>query len=111
MAGTYPLADTYHAAALAAEMASITTKVSTIVPEAIGLPLPGNPQTLIVTRAEWVERNTAAFGHMLEPARRQMEERLVDQGRRTNPALIRNLMEKEMTGILALLSEASLPPI
>ena len=104
MAGTYPLADTYHAAALAAEMASITTKVSTIVPEAIGLPLPGNPQTLIVTRAEWVERNTAAFGHMLEPARRQMEERLVDQGRRTNPALIRNLMEKEMTGILALLS-------
>jgi coenzyme F420 biosynthesis associated uncharacterized protein len=102
IAGTYPLADTYHLSALADAMTAITDRVSLIVPEATGLDLPGRPHTLIVSRGEWVERNTAAFSHMVEPARRQMEEKLARSGR--NPTLANNLIQGEMSVILALLS-------
>ena len=43
IAGTYPLAETYHTAALESEMVEITTRVSDFVPEATGLELPGEP--------------------------------------------------------------------
>ena len=102
IAGTYPLADTYHLGALANAMAEITKRVSLLVPEATGLELPGQPETVIVTRGEWVERNAAAFSHMVEPARRQMEERLARSGR--SPVLANNLVQGEMSAILALLS-------
>ncbi len=102
IAGTYPLADTYHLFALVEEMATITAEVSLLVPEATGLQLPGSPDTMIVSRHEWVERNTAAFAHMVEPARRQMEERLARAGR--SPALANSLVQGEMSAILALLS-------
>ncbi len=102
IAGTYPLADTYHLGALDEAMSEITTRVSVLVPEATGLELPGRPETLIVSRGEWVDRNTAAFSHMVEPARRQMEERLARAGR--SPALANSLVQGEMSAILALLS-------
>lgn len=102
IAGNYPLAETYHLAALSDVMSEITTRVSVLVPEATGLDLPGHPDTLIVSRGEWVERNTAAFTHMVEPARRLMEERLARSGR--SPTLANNLIQGEMSAILALLS-------
>jgi coenzyme F420 biosynthesis associated uncharacterized protein len=85
-------------------MAGVTERVSSIVPKAIGLDLPGRPETAIVTRAEWVQRNTDAFGHMLEPARRELEERLARKGRTASPFLLQTLMQKELETILALLS-------
>jgi coenzyme F420 biosynthesis associated uncharacterized protein len=104
IAGSYALAETYHMAALREEMETVTALVSSIVPDAIGLDLPGHPQTVIVTRHEWVQRNTDAFGHMLEPARRQLEERLARKGRSASPVVIQGLMQKELEAILALLS-------
>jgi coenzyme F420 biosynthesis associated uncharacterized protein len=104
IAGTYRLADGYHLAALASDMEDITGVVAEIVPAATGLDLHGGTGTVVVSRLEWVRRNTSAFGHLLEPARRQLEERLAASGKKTSPERVRALMESEMTLVLALLS-------
>ena len=80
IAGTYPLAETYHAAALRSEMDRITAEVSEIVPDATGLNLPGSPDTVVIGRTEWIDRNVASFQHLLEPARKQLEERMAESG-------------------------------
>jgi len=80
IAGTYPLADTYHLAALEAQMVRLTSTVSKLVPEATGLELPGNPSTVVIGRSEWVERNLASFSHLIEPVRLHLEERVADAG-------------------------------
>ena len=80
IAGTYPLASTYHMAALESEMSEITMRVSELVPEATGLSLPGEPGTLVIGRADWVERNVASFSHLMEPANRMLSERVADSG-------------------------------
>ena len=76
LAGTYPLATTYHAAHLANEMDRVVEEVSEIVPEATGLRLPGHPETVVIDRHEWIERNVATFTRMTEPARRKLAERM-----------------------------------
>ncbi len=76
LAGTYPLAETYHASALQAQMEELTSEVSAIVPEATGLALPGSPATAVIGRSEWIERNVAAFEHLTEPARLRLRERM-----------------------------------
>lgn len=103
LAGSYPLADTYHLEALTADMGGITDRVSILVPEATGLDLPGDPTTAIVGRTEWVQRNVASFAHMVEPMRRQMEERLSRAGR--NPEMAARLIERETGLMLAVLSQ------
>jgi len=80
IAGTYPLAETYHTAALSAEMQRLTLQVSEIVPEATGLQLPGSPDTTVIGRTEWIERNVATFAKLTEPARKRLEERMVESG-------------------------------
>jgi coenzyme F420 biosynthesis associated uncharacterized protein len=104
IAGTYPLADGYHSTALAAEMERITGVVAGLVPEATGLGLGDSSRTIVVSRAEWVRRNTLAFGQLLEPARLQIEERLAAAGKGPSSDRIRAIMESEMTVVLALLS-------
>ncbi len=102
LAGSYPLAETYHLEALATEMDGITGRVSRIVPEATGLELPGDPTTVIVGRTDWVERNVASFASMIEPVRRHMEDRLERAGR--NPASAGKLIDRETGFLLAVLS-------
>lgn len=103
IAGTYPLADTYHLEALRDDMVDISSRVSALVPEATGLDLPGLPETVIVSRAEWVERNVASFAHMIEPARRKLEERLGEDS--SSATLARRFTDAEMSWILAFLSK------
>ncbi len=102
LAGTYPLAETYHIDALTADMDAITERVSRIVPEATGLALPGDPTTVIVGRTDWVSRNVASFSAMIEPVRRHMEERLEKAGR--NPEIAGRLIDRETGLLLAVLS-------
>ena len=106
IAGTYPLADTYHLAALAAQMVTLTSTVSKLVPEATGLELPGNPSTVVIGRSEWVERNLASFSHLIEPVRLHLEERVADAGpgARGAAALTSRLMQAEMTAVLGILA-------
>lgn len=106
MAGTYPLAETYHAAFLTEEMTRVTNEVSAIVPEVTGLSLPGSPSTLVIDRPDWIDRNVATFTHLTEPARRKLEERIEESGTRyqTAAAMADRVMTVETRAVLSLLS-------
>ena len=106
LAGTYQLADTYHTRSLATEMIRITSEVSEIVPAATGLSLPGSPDTLVIDRPEWIDRNVASFAHLTEPARRKLEQRMEESGTRsqTAAALAERVMRVETKAVLSLLS-------
>lgn len=106
IAGTYPLAETYHSAALGEEMTRLTREVSTIVPEATGLHLPGSPETVVIGRTEWIDRNVASFTHLIEPARRQLEEKMAESGTAGQgaAAIAGALMQAETRAVLGVLS-------
>lgn len=105
IAGTYPLAETYHAAALRAEMERLTDEVSEIIPGATGLELPGSPTTSVISRAEWIDRNVAAFNHLTEPALRRLRERLADRERGERAADVADrVVRGEMAAVLSVLS-------
>lgn len=106
IAGTYPLAETYHLAALETEMMRLTSTVSKLVPEATGLELPGNPSTVVIGRSEWVERNVASFTHLVDPVRKHLEERVADAGpgARGAAAVTSRMMQAEMTAVLGILA-------
>lgn len=106
LAGTYPLAETYHAATLAREMERVTEEVSEIVPAATGLSLPGSPTTVVIDRVEWIDRNVASFSHLTEPARRKIEERVAERGGRgqSAAAMAERMMGAETRALLSVLA-------
>lgn len=106
MAGTYPLADTYHLFDLAEKMERITLEVSSIVPDATGLQLPGSPSTVVIDRSEWMDRNVATFSHLTEPARRKLEERIEGAGTRSQSAaaIAERVMAAETRAVLSILA-------
>jgi coenzyme F420 biosynthesis associated uncharacterized protein len=105
LAGTYPLAETYHSNHLAEEMERVTGEVSAIVSAATGLSLPGSPHTMVIDRPDWIERNVSAFTVMTEPARRKLEERIERTGRsQSAAALAERMMAGETRAVLSVLS-------
>lgn len=106
IAGTYPLAETYHTAALQADMEETTQRVSRLVPDATGLDLPGSPSTIVIDRTQWIERNVATFAHLTEPARRQLEERMAEAGAAGQgaAAVAERMMRAESAAVLSILS-------
>ena len=106
IAGTYPLAETYHRSALEADMARLTDQVSDLVPEATGLTLPGQPTTIVIGRAEWIERNVASFTHLMEPVQRQLIEKMETSGpsARGVASFTNRMMQAEMTAILGVIA-------
>lgn len=106
LAGTYPLAETYHSQYLAEEMERVTDEVSTIVPAATGLSLPGSPNTVVIDRSDWIDRNVATFAHLTEPARRKLEERMEEAGTRSEvaSAMAERIMAAETRAVLSLLA-------
>ena len=100
IAGQYPLAATYHSAALQADMSRITPIVSELVAAGTGLALTGDPSTTVIDRTEWVERNLASFKHLVEPATRKLAE-----SRDTlQMANVERLVERESSALLGVLS-------
>jgi coenzyme F420 biosynthesis associated uncharacterized protein len=105
VAGTYPLAETYHSRQLADEMERVTLDVSEIVPPATGLSLPGTPHTVVIGRSEWMDRNVATFSHLTEPARRKLAERMAESGRtQAAAAIAERVMAAETRAVLSLLA-------
>lgn len=105
VAGTYPLAETYHSRQLADEMERVTLDVSEIVPLATGLSLPGTPHTVVIHRSEWMDRNVATFSHLTEPARRKLKERMAESGRtQAAAAIAERVMAAETRAVLSLLA-------
>lgn len=74
VAGSHPLAGTYHVEQLERELSSIVRRASEMVSAETGLMLPGSPTVALVSRREWVERNVASFQGILEPAERRLAE-------------------------------------
>lgn len=106
IAGTYPLAETYHRSALESDMSRLTDQVSELVPTATGLELPGNPTTIVIGRGEWIERNVASFTHLIEPLQRQLTEKLESSGPRgrTMASMTSRLMQAEMIAVLGVIA-------
>lgn len=101
LAGTHPLSGTYLVDHLAAEMEATTVRASEMVTEATRLLAPAAADVEIVTRIDWVNRNLASFGHLLEPAERRIAEKLEASGRlgSATAALAHQVVSAE-TGLL-----------
>jgi coenzyme F420 biosynthesis associated uncharacterized protein len=106
IAGTYPLAETYHRFALEADMVRLSGEVSRLVPEATGLELPGDPTTIVIGRTEWIERNVASFSHLMEPLQRQLREKLEASGpgARGVGSLANRMVQAELTAVLGVIA-------
>ncbi len=104
IAGTYPLAETYHWEQLTEEMISVTNRVAEVVPEEIGIPLKGVSETAVIGRPEWIDRNAAAFAHMTEPARRKIAERMEESGADGAAAMAGRVVDVQTRAVLSLLA-------
>ncbi|MFP5331470.1 MAG: zinc-dependent metalloprotease [Acidimicrobiia bacterium] len=99
IAGSHPLAESYHRDHLEAQLAEIVVRANALVTAETGLPLPGDPDVVIVSRKEWVERNIASFRHILAPA----ERRLVESDH-VSAAVGRRMVAAETGALLGFLS-------
>ncbi len=104
IAGSYPLADTYHLEALKEEMDLVTTRVSSLVPEATGLTLVGAPTTVVIGRDEWVDRNVASFAHLIEPMRRRLVNMGEEEASSTVPKVVDKMISAETEALLSVLA-------
>ncbi|MEX2279288.1 MAG: zinc-dependent metalloprotease [Acidimicrobiia bacterium] len=99
IAGSHPLAGTYHHDHLASDLQSIVLRANALVTSETGLTLPGDPDVVLVSRKEWVERNIASFRHILAPA----EHRLVESTD-ISAAVGRRMVAAETGALLGFLS-------
>ena len=99
IAGSHPLSSTYHAEHLADELGRVVSRANALVTAETGLTLPGDPDVVLVSRQQWVERNIATFRHILAPA----EERLVEAND-VSAAVGRRLVAAETGALLGFLS-------
>ena len=99
VAGRHPLSESYHRDHLATDLSAIVAQANSLVTAETGLSLPGSPEVVLVTRKEWVERNIAAFQHILAPA----ERRLVESSD-ISAAVGRRLVAAETGALLGFLS-------
>jgi coenzyme F420 biosynthesis associated uncharacterized protein len=65
MAGTYPLAQSYHVEALKEETPDLVRRAEALVAEETGLVSVGMPEVAVVDRAAWVSRNLVFFSAIL----------------------------------------------
>ncbi len=98
VAGTYPLGDTYHFAALAAEMPSHIDRAHGLVSEATGLEGEGEPTVEVVDRATWAERNIELFGRLVDPIRSTINRPMVDTIVRYETAAVLGALARRVLG-------------
>ncbi|MGH8873652.1 MAG: zinc-dependent metalloprotease [Acidimicrobiia bacterium] len=104
--GSYPLADSYHAQHLLAQLGPIVERAGELVAGETGLAPPGAPGVAVVSRLEWVDRNVASFSTMLGPAERRIAERLSQGGAlgRGGAHLARRLVAAETGALLGVMA-------
>ena len=99
IAGSHPLSHTYHHDHLASELQTIVARANALVTAETGLGLPGDPDVVLVSRKEWVERNIASFQHILAPA----EQKLIESNE-ISAAVGRRIVAAETGALLGFLS-------
>ncbi|MGH8959324.1 MAG: zinc-dependent metalloprotease [Acidimicrobiia bacterium] len=105
IAGTYPLADTYHLAHMKAQVPGLFSEAAALVEGETGLKTPGAPEVRVVSRGEWAERNLATFSRMLAPLEEKIATRLEEAGRNSSPAFARRVIAIETGALLGLLAK------
>lgn len=105
VAGTYPLAETYHLNHMRNQVPGLFAQAAELVGVETALATPGSPQVLVVSRGEWAERNLESFARMLAPLEQKIAERLEASGREAPPALARNVIAMETGALLGLLAK------
>lgn len=105
IAGTYPLAETYHLAHMRGQVPKLFSQAAEMVEAETGLRTPGVPEVRVVSRGEWAERNLATFSTMLAPFEEKIASRLEQAGRGSTPALARRVIAIETGALLGLLAK------
>ena len=100
VAGTYPLAETYHSVQLQNTLPDIVKRAASMVTAETGLKTPGEPDVLVVSRAEWAKRNLATFSHLLAPLESKIAEKLEESGSKGAPAVMARQVVALETGAL-----------
>ena len=100
VAGTYPLADTYHTAQLQNTLPDIVRRAAVMVTAETGLSTPGDPDVLVVSRADWANRNLATFSHLLAPLESKIAEKLEESGSKGAPTILARQVVAIETGAL-----------
>ena len=100
VAGRYPLEGTYHETRLRREAPGLVARAAELVSEETGLSGDGHPSVTVVSRAQWVETNVAAFGTLLAPA----EARLGNQ-QGIGATIAGRVMGAELGAVLGFLSK------
>jgi coenzyme F420 biosynthesis associated uncharacterized protein len=77
IAGRDPIADSYLAASLAEDFASVTTQAEALVSEHTGLVVVGDARASVLDRSGWVEANVASMRRLLGPLTAKLGSRLV----------------------------------
>jgi len=105
IAGSYPLADTYHLAQLRSSMPDVFKRAATMVTDETGLITPGDPDVIVVSRSDWAKRNLATFSHLLAPLESKIAEKLEETGSKGAPAVVaRQVVAIETGALLGFLS-------
>ncbi len=105
VAGNYPLADTYHLAHMQSQVPDLFNQAAEMVATETGLSTPGAPSVLVVSRAEWAERNLKTFSRMLAPLEEKIAQRLEEAGRDSQPALAKRVISLETGALLGMLAK------
>lgn len=103
VAGSHPLAASYHIDHLESTLPSIVRDANQAVAEETGLSLPGVPEVLVVSRRDWVERNVSVFSAMLEPAERKLSTRIEAAGG-DGPTVAKRLVAGQTGALLGFLA-------
>lgn len=105
VAGDDPLASGPLLDHLRDDLPGVVMRAGSLVETETGFSLPGDPDVAVVSRAEWAERNVAAFQAMLAPAERQLAGRLssvVDE--EVGSTIAKRLVAAETGAMLGFLS-------
>jgi coenzyme F420 biosynthesis associated uncharacterized protein len=101
VAGTHPLADTYHRRHLMTTLDRALLTAASMVGEETRLITPGVPEVLVVSRADWTKRNLSAFALLLAPLEHQLAASATP---RTRVELARRAIAVETGALLGFLS-------
>ncbi len=104
IAGSNPLFDSYHGAALADRAPSIVERAEMLVAEETRLPPVEKATVAVVGRPAWVDQNLAFFETVIEPAQRQLQERLEHDGLPGLRAVANRAVAAETGALLGFLS-------
>ncbi len=103
VAGSHPLAGSYHIEHLEASLPRVVCQANEAVAGETGLDLPGSPEVIVVSRRDWVERNVSVFSSMLEPAERKLSARIEAAGG-DGPTLAKRIVAAQTGALLGFLA-------